>query len=140
MLLTSASAEGGGGVKISFFGGISFARVGEPEFTEDGVLRVASLDDLMATKVKVVLQPAEAKDYRDVAAMLTAGVSLSRALASARLMFGENFQPSESIKALAYFSDGDLDTLSTADRTILINAAKRVSDDLPEVLILDPVL
>ncbi len=140
VLLTSASAERGGGVKISFFGGISFGRVGEPEFTEDGVLRVASLDDLMATKVKVVLQRAEAKDYRDVAAMLTAGVSLSRALASARLMFGENFQPSESIKALAYFSDGDLDTLSTADRTILINAAKGISDDLPEVLILDPVL
>jgi Nucleotidyl transferase AbiEii toxin, Type IV TA system len=57
-------------VKVSFFGMIAFGRVGEPDFTEDGVLRVASFDDLMATKVKVVLQRAEAKDYRDVAAML----------------------------------------------------------------------
>ena len=70
-------------VKVSFFGAITFGRVGEPDFTEDGVLRVASFDDLMATKVKVVLQRAEAKDYRDICAMVNAGVSLSRGLASA---------------------------------------------------------
>lgn len=56
-------------VKVSFFGQITFGRVGEPDFTDDGVLQVASFDDLMATKVKVVLQRAEAKDYRDVAAI-----------------------------------------------------------------------
>jgi len=88
-----------GQVKVSFFGTIAFGRVGEPDFTDDGVLQVASFDDLMATKVKVVLQRAEAKDYRDVAAMINAGVSLSRGLASARLLFGPNFQPSESLKA-----------------------------------------
>ena len=54
-------------IKVSFFGTIGFGRVREPQMTEDGVLRVASLDDLMATKVKVVLQRAEAKDYRDIA-------------------------------------------------------------------------
>jgi hypothetical protein len=47
--------------------------------------------------------------------------------------------PARVIKALAYFSDGDLDTLSSADRTILINAAQGVGD-LPDVVILDPVL
>lgn len=78
-------------VKVSFFGTIGFGRVGEPELTEDGVLQVASLDDLMATKVKVVLQLAEAKDYRDIAAMLGAGVSLAKGLASAREIFGPNF-------------------------------------------------
>lgn len=52
---------------------IGFGRVGEPDLTEDSILQVASLDDLMATKVKVVLQRAEAKDYRDIAAMVTAG-------------------------------------------------------------------
>jgi hypothetical protein len=55
-------------VKVSLFGSISFGRVGEPDLTADGVLPVASLADLMATKVKVVLQRAEAKDYRDIAA------------------------------------------------------------------------
>ncbi len=97
-----------GHVKVSFFGTIAFGRVGEPELTDDGVLLVASFDDLMATKVKVVLQRAEAKDYRDVVAMVNAGVSLSRGLASARQLYGSNFQPSESLKALVYFNDGDL--------------------------------
>jgi hypothetical protein len=119
-------------VKISFFGTIGFGRVGEPDFTEDGVLQVASFDDLMATKVKVVLQRAEAKDYRDVAAMVIAGVSLPRGLAAARLMFGPNFQPSESLKALAYFDDGDLKTLTPGERISLVQAVKAVRD-LPEV-------
>lgn len=60
-------------VKVSFFGSIGFGRVGEPELTEDGVLQVASLDDLMATKVKVILQRIEAKDHRDIIAALTKG-------------------------------------------------------------------
>lgn len=83
-------------VKISFFGAIGFGRVGTPNTTDDGVLQVASLDDLMATKVKVVLQRAEAKGYRDIAAMLAAGVDLANGLAAARAIFGPNFQPSES--------------------------------------------
>jgi hypothetical protein len=121
-------------VKVSFFGAVAFGRVGEPDFTEDGILRVASFDDLMATKVKVVLQRAEAKDYRDVAAMVDIGVSLPRGLASARLMFGPNFQPSESLKALAYFNDGDLNTLTAAEKNILVNAVKLVRD-LPDVVL-----
>lgn len=36
-------------VKVSFFGMIDGGRVGEPDITEDGILQVASLDDLMAT-------------------------------------------------------------------------------------------
>lgn len=119
-------------VKVSFFGTISFGRVGEPDFTDDGVLQVASFDDLMATKLKVILQRAEAKDYRDVAAMLDTGVSLSRVLASARLLFGTNFQPSESLKALVYFNDGDLNTLTAAEKNTLVDAVKVVRD-LPHV-------
>src|SRR6266568_1425766 len=35
-------------VKLSFFAKMNFGRFGTPELTDDGVLRVASLDDLMA--------------------------------------------------------------------------------------------
>ena len=121
-------------VKISFFSNISFGRVGEPDFTDDGVLQVASFDDLMATKVKVVLQRAEAKDYRDVAAMIQAGVSLSQGIASARQLYGPNFQPSESLKALVYFNDGDLNTLSPVEKAILVDAVKAVRD-LPDAVL-----
>lgn len=122
-------------VKLSLFGTIGFGRVGDPALTDDGVLQIASLDDLMATKVKVVLQRAEARDYRDIAAMIAAGVSLSQGLASARLMFGPSFQPSASLKALVYFDDGDLSTLNAADRTALIQAASSVRE-LPQVALL----
>ncbi|MGB8931805.1 MAG: nucleotidyl transferase AbiEii/AbiGii toxin family protein [Anaeromyxobacteraceae bacterium] len=128
----SVLVPGSGGehshVKVSFFGGIDFGRVGVPERTEDGVLLVASLDDLMATKVKVVLQRAEAKDYRDVASMIRAGVSLARGLAAARAMFGPEFQPSESLKALVFFGDGDLPTLTGDERATLIAAVREVRE------------
>lgn len=122
-------------VKMSFFGTIGFGRVGQPEFTEDGVLEVAAFEDLMATKVKVILQRAEAKDYRDIAAMVNAGVSLAHGLASARLLFGPNFQPSESLKALVYFKDGDLSQLTMPEQNTLIQAVKAIGD-LPEALLL----
>ncbi len=126
-------------VKVSFFGTISFGRVGEPDFTDDGVLQVASLDDLMATKLKVVLQRAEAKDYRDVCAMVNAGVCLSRGLASARCLYGPNFQPSESLKALVYFGDGDLKTLTAHEKRALIEAV-HAAQDLPAVALLSKSL
>jgi len=119
-------------VKISFFGAITFGRVGEPDLTDDGILQVASFDDLMATKLKVILQRAEAKDYRDVCAMVNAGVDLSRGLASARALYGPNFQPGESLKALVYFNDGDLNTLTAVEKKTLVDAAKAVRD-LPEI-------
>ena len=122
-------------VKVSFFGTIAFGRVGKPDITDDGVLQVASLDDLMACKVKVILQRAEAKDYRDIAAMVGAGVSLAKGLGAARLLFGSNFQPSESLKALVYFEDGDLHTLSKAEKVCLVKAASEVCD-IPKVKIL----
>jgi hypothetical protein len=122
-------------VKVSFFGGIGIGRVGQPSVTADGVLQVASLADLMATKTKVILQRAEAKDYRDIAAMVTAGQSLPHGLAAAREMYGRNFQPSESLKAMVYFEDGDLHTLNHSEKACLIKAASEVRD-LPAVAIL----
>ena len=113
-------------VKLSFFGGIDFGRVGEPSVTEDRTLQLAALDDLMATKLKVILQRIESRDYWDVAAMIDAGVSLEKGLAAARELFGPAFQPSEALKALTYFEGGDLSVLSVHERGILVTAASRV--------------
>ena len=115
-------------VKVSFFGGIDFGRVGEPERTNDGVVVAASLADLLATKVKVVLQRAEAKDYRDIAAMLKAGANLADGLAGAVAMFGGGFQPSECLRALVFFRDGDLGSLADSDQRLLVNAVTAVRD------------
>lgn len=122
-------------VKVSFFGSIDFGRVGIPDITNDGVLHIASSDDLLATKVKVILQRIEAKDYRDLAAMLAAGASLPRGLAAARTLFGTAFQPSESLKAMVYFKGGDLHMLSQNEKNRIVEAVSAVRD-LPEVPLL----
>lgn len=123
-------------VKLSFFGSITFGRVGEPQWTDDGVVQVASADDLLATKVKVLPQRVEAGGYLDVAALLGSGVSLARGLAAARSIFGLAFQPSECLKALVYFEGGDLNSLSETTKHLLIRAASAV-EDLPCVPVVD---
>ena len=63
-------------VKLPFFGGPRIGRVGRPSMTDDGILEVASLEDLMATKLKVIMQRSEVMDYRDIAATIEHGIDL----------------------------------------------------------------
>lgn len=122
----------GAQVKVSFFGSLDFGRVGSPDITEDGVAKLASLEDLMATKVKVVLDRVEAKDYVDIAALLKAGVSLTHGMAAARALYGQSFQASESLKALVYFEGGDLENLTVEQKQTLIKAVSTV-ETLPDM-------
>lgn len=121
-------------VKVSFFGGLNFGRAGQPQHTPDGFLRVASPTDLMATKLKVILQRSEAKDYQDIAAMVRAGTRVDTGLAAAEKMFKPTFPPAESLKAMVYFQGGDMARLSAADRLVLTEAARNVKV-LPAVTI-----
>jgi hypothetical protein len=115
-----------GGVKVRFFGEITMGRVGAPDLTRDGVLRVASLVDLLATKLKVLLHRVEAKDYKDIAALVRAGTKLELGLAAACCMYGQKFQPCEALKTLTYFENGDLASLTGDDREFLTRAAGSV--------------
>lgn len=87
-LLASDAGDAHGEVKVSFFAMQGFGRIGQPERTDDGVLLVASPLDLLATKLKTILQRAEARDYRDIAALLRAGGDLAAGLGAARALFG----------------------------------------------------
>jgi hypothetical protein len=102
-------------VKLSFFG-VGVTSLAPPELTDDGVLLVASPVDLLAHKLKVILQRIEAKDYQDIDALLAYGVSLHAGLTGAQTLFGKSFQPAESLKALTYFGDGDLTSVDAATR------------------------
>jgi hypothetical protein len=115
-----------GPVKVSFFGGFRIGRANDPLRTRDGTLLVASLDDLMATKLKAILDRAEAKDYRDIAA----GVSLPAGLSAFRQMF--KGEPSQVLRAVGYFKDGDLDTLDASERDLPRKARDEVRD-IPDV-------
>lgn len=122
-----------GPVKLSFFGGIGIGRVNDPLRTKDSALLVASLEDLLATKLKAILDRAEAKDYSDISAMLSAGVSLERALGAFAGMY--NKDPALPLKAIGYFKDGDLRTLPKADQDRLKTARDRVSH-IPKVVVM----
>jgi Nucleotidyl transferase AbiEii toxin, Type IV TA system len=119
-----------GPVKVSFFGGIAIGRINEPVRTDDATLLVASLDDLLATKLKTIMDRAEAKDYRDISAMLSAGVRLEKALGAFAKMYRKD--PGLPLRAMGFFKDGDLSSLSKSDQDILRQARDRVSE-IPEV-------
>jgi hypothetical protein len=127
-----AIGEGSESIAISFFGGLSFGRVGEPiRFSDNGVIG-AALIDLAAQKIKVIQQRAEAKDYLDIHRLLSCGVSLPNMLGAAVALFPE-VNPAISLKALSYFEDVGM--VPESVQRDLINAAAAVRD-IPRVPIL----
>ncbi|HYU31497.1 MAG TPA: nucleotidyl transferase AbiEii/AbiGii toxin family protein [Thermoanaerobaculia bacterium] len=123
-----------GATKVSFFGGLPLRRVKDPEPAAGNGLLIASLLDLAATKVKVIQDRAEAKDYLDIFRILVEGIDLPSALAAAHAVYGEAFNHLVSLKALSYFGDGDLGTLPEKVRTRLAAAVSSVDPTrLPEV-------
>lgn len=122
----------GGPVTVSFFGNLSFGQLAAPDLVAPDEIKVASLPDLMATKLKAVFQRSESKDYVDIAALLRAGVSLRQGLGGAIALFGRNFNPALPLKALTYFDDGDLGTLPLDVKECLVAAVKETTE-IPEV-------
>jgi hypothetical protein len=124
--LVVIAAMPSGPVKVSFFGGLGLGRLNNPLRTEDSILLVASMEDLLATELNAMLDRAESKDYRDIAAMLFAGVSLERALGAFAKMYDKD--PALPLRAMGFFEDGDLPSLSKSDRVILRAARDRLAD------------
>ena len=119
-----------GPVKVSFFGGLSIGRINEPLQTTDSTLLVASLEDLLAMKLKAIMDRAEAKDYRDISAILSAGVSLEKALGAFAKIYRKD--PGLPLRAMGFFKDGDLPSLPKADQDVLRKARDHVTE-IPEV-------
>lgn len=125
-------------VKISFFGGFDFGRLKDPVRTSDGVLEVASLEDLLAHKLKVLLQRVELKDYLDIDALLRHGLDLAKGCAGAHALFA-TFAPQECLKALTYFNDPSLVGLSEPLKQRLVKAAAGVKY-IPQAVVVSPGL
>lgn len=119
-----------GTVKVSYFGGVAIGRINEPLQTNDATLLVASLEDLLTTKLKTILDRAEARDYQDISAILSAGVSLERALGAFAKIYRKD--PGLPLKAIGFFKDGDLPSLPKTDQDVLRAARDRVSK-IPDV-------
>jgi hypothetical protein len=131
----SGIVDRGGPVKLSFFGVPGLPRLAPPHIAPDNGLQIASLLDLAGTKANVVQLRAEAKDYRDIDAILRDGrIDLSTALASAQAIYGPQFNPQIALKALSFFDDGNLRRLSKATKDRLAQAVREVDlDRLPTI-------
>ena len=132
----SCVVDRGGDVKLSFFGLPELPRLSAPSFAADICLKVASLLDLAGTKAAVVQMRAEAKDYVDIDAILLDGrIDLATALGAGRALYGDSFNPQNTLKALSYFDDGNLRGVPRAVRDRLARAVRDVRlDRLPRIV------
>ena len=121
-------------VSVSFFGLPTLRQVAPPEAISPPGVNLASLIDLAGTKMAVIARRARAKDYLDVHALLTqAKINLADALAAACVIYGEQFSPLVTLKALAYFGEPELAALpSTLKRDLAIAAGSVDREVLPK--------
>ncbi|MGA2127171.1 MAG: nucleotidyl transferase AbiEii/AbiGii toxin family protein [Xanthobacteraceae bacterium] len=117
------TVDRGGPVQLSFFGGLDLGQVAPADLVSGPLFKVASLIDLAGTKAAVVTQRAEPRDYLDIHCLLTrAGLTLSDMLAAAGIIYGRQFNPLISLKAIAYHDDPTLAELPAAVRADLRRA------------------
>ena len=130
------SVDRGGAIKVSFFGLPGFKRILPTVTCPDNHIQVASLLDIAGTKVSVVQKRSEMKDYLDIAALLVDGrITLPMALSAGQVIYGSQFNPLISLKALSYFGDGNLQSLPAQSRGLIVDAVRRVDlQRLPSVL------
>jgi predicted nucleotidyltransferase len=127
-------------VKVSFFGGLSLGQIETPDRVESNGVAVASLTDIFGIMCATIPQRNETKDYLDIHALITLGkLDLARGLASARAIYGRQYNPLMTLQALCYFDDLP-EALPDRTKRELADAVKSVSlDDLPRLIALGKI-
>ncbi len=117
---------------MSFFGGLGLGEILRPEEAIENRLPVALTLDIFGMKCATITQRASVKDYIDIHAIITeAGLPLEQGLSAAQAIYGAQFQPENSLRALTYF--GDVEGLTEPQKKTLIKAAQGVKlDRLPK--------
>jgi len=126
-----------GVVKLQFLTGLGNRqkRIESPLIAKDNQLKIASLRDLFATKLNTIQQRAECKDYLDIDALIRSGLSLEEGLGCAIAVFGKQFDPATSLRALCSYRDGDLNELDNEIK-IRLSAAARLVESIKKI---DPI-
>jgi len=109
-------------VKFQFFGGLPLSRVNKPTLLGPPGILIASPYDLFATKLKVIQDRAEKKDYLDIIEFIKQGYDFSHGLAAAVAVYRNKFKPQITLRAAVSFVDGDLMSLAGYDRQIMEKA------------------
>lgn len=124
-----------GPVRLSYYG-LSLGQVAPAEPVQGPEFSVAMPIDLGGTKVAVVTQRVEARDYVDVHALVGTGLSLAEMLGAALAIYGQTFSPIVALKALAYHEDPAVARLPGGLRRDLAAAVKAV--DLSRLPVITP--
>lgn len=116
-------------VHISCFGELGFVKKAQPITTPDGILRLADIKSLLITKLKVMVDRVEIKDYRDIIAILkTNSVSLKDGLDGFSDFFTDSDFPVMQIpKSLVYFESKELVDLTQAEKEYLIQQVSNLN-------------
>jgi hypothetical protein len=130
----TVTVDRGGPVQFSFFGGLNLGQVAQAEAVAGPAFKVASLIDLAGTKAAVVTQRAELRDYIDIHCLIQAGISLAEMLAAASVIYGAQFNPLISLKAIAYHDDPTLADMPAGVREDLRHAVVETDPDRLPVL------
>lgn len=94
-------------VKVSFFGGLRMPVLERPDRPDLNGIVIASLRDLAGTKAKVINQRVEQKDYEDIGALLTAGMTLPEIVSAAVAIFPGQVDYAATVSAITYFEDAE---------------------------------
>jgi len=125
----------GGPVQVSFFGVPNLSPIQDPLTAQDNGIKIASLLDMAGMKAAVVQQRAQAKDYIDLATMLEKDVvDLPTALSAAKMIYGPSFNPELTLKALAFYDEGNLHKVPIPHKERLLDAVRGVDLDCLPVI------
>jgi hypothetical protein len=125
----------GGSILIRFFGGLNLRRTAKRLALGKPPLYLAALLDIAGTKDAVVQKRAEVKDYVDIDALISTGLELLTLLAAGSVVYGAQFNPLITLKALSYFQD--VPDLEPSIRQRLQRAVAQV--DLRRLPVLQPL-
>ena len=122
-------------VKVSFFGGLDLGQIEYPKHAVDNNLKIASLIDLFGMKCSTVAARIEKKDYIDIDALITIGNQpLSQGLAAAKAIYGSQYTPILTLKALSCFEGGDLGSLEDEIKKRLLQEVELINfDNIPSI-------
>jgi hypothetical protein len=122
-----------GFVQISFFGLPQLKQIFPSLVVSENSIKIASLLDLGGMKAVTVQHRAEFKDYIDIYTLLkVTNINLSSMLKMGLEIYGSNFNPQISLKALSFFEDGDLSRLTSLQKKEIVAEVKKVNlDKLP---------
>jgi len=125
--ITVIAERRGEPVKLSFFGALRLGRVGDPLRVPERP-PIASRLDLLATKLATVTQRIEPRDYLDIAALLSSGLTIDRGIAAMIALYGPRVSGLASIKTIAWFEAEGLRGLVPDEVKLVLTTAAAAYD------------